>query len=541
MADNLSTEELLLLENLMYMTQPPMAALQPGDTIGNVVERAMANLLTSGENADYGTYMSKQDWENILTAVSKDENLMNMNIATTHRDNADGGGGGYSAVFVNPDSKEAVVAFRGTALNEWKDDFTAGGDVSSKQQQNALDWYQEAYKECGLDDYYVTVTGHSKGGNKAKYITVLDGSVDRCVSFDGQGFSDEFMENYKDQIEQRQYKIENNNVDYDYVNLLLNDIGNTTYYKGYEYGEGGFLENHCPNTFFNFSEDGKFSLVPSPTGQGKEMKALDEFLNSYLRSLSPKQKVEALALIGELVEEGFKGNTDIIMEMIQEQENQDTLAYLLAYLIEYEQANPEFADEVSGIMKEFGMEDYVKYVDMVKEVLNSKYFDLIVDGINVVGDHIPDWVYKKLLDLIKDKFGIELTLEQLKMILHCVNEVNNDMNEITIKNHTGADIAIDSKSFGTIGLIRMDDRSFQTSASDLLGITKQMSEVSDAVLRIKNSLGPEKLFEKAAMRGTLKKMENQQILVKKLSELLETLQTDYYNATEQSNTARFEN
>lgn len=87
------------------------------------------------------------------------------------------------------------------------------------------------YEELGLEDSYVTVTGHSKGGNKAKYITVLDSSVDRCVSFDGQGFSDEFMTEYQEQISQNQNKIENHNVDYDYVNLLLNDVGNKTYYN----------------------------------------------------------------------------------------------------------------------------------------------------------------------------------------------------------------------------------------------------------------------------------------------------------------------
>ena len=59
------------------------------------------------------------------------------------------------------------------------------------------------------------MTGHSKGGNKAKYITLMDDTVDHCVSFDGQGFSDEFMETYSDEIAARQHKIENHNVDYD--------------------------------------------------------------------------------------------------------------------------------------------------------------------------------------------------------------------------------------------------------------------------------------------------------------------------------------
>ena len=39
----------------------------------------------------------------------------------------------------------------------------------------------------------LTVTGHSKGANKAMYTTIMCNNVTRCVSFDGQGFSKEFL------------------------------------------------------------------------------------------------------------------------------------------------------------------------------------------------------------------------------------------------------------------------------------------------------------------------------------------------------------
>ena len=40
----------------------------------------------------------------------------------------------------------------------------------------------------------ITVTGHFKGGNKAQYVTIVTDRIGRCVSFDGQGFSKEFLE-----------------------------------------------------------------------------------------------------------------------------------------------------------------------------------------------------------------------------------------------------------------------------------------------------------------------------------------------------------
>ena len=159
----------------------------------------------------------------------------------------------------------------------------------------------------------MTVTGHSKGGNKSKYIALLDDTVDHCVSFDGQGFSDKFMAQYKDQIAARQNVIENHNVDYDYVNLLLNDVGETTFYKGQDLGEGGFLENHCPNTFMKFGEGGSFEMVVNPEGQGKEMQALDQFLNSYLRSLSDSERNGALELVNALIDDAFSMDDDMSM------------------------------------------------------------------------------------------------------------------------------------------------------------------------------------------------------------------------------------
>ena len=89
----------------------------------------------------------------------------------------------------------------------------------------------------------------------------------KCVSFDGQGFSDEFVQQYGDEIAMRQHKIHNHNVDYDYVNLLLNEVGEITYYHGQDIGEGGFLENHCPNTLMKFQDSGSFTMEVNPNGQ----------------------------------------------------------------------------------------------------------------------------------------------------------------------------------------------------------------------------------------------------------------------------------
>lgn len=209
----LSTEELLLLELLTYYVEPDGDKIYDSEHIyeGISVEEYLKSELTEyiDPTMDCGAGMNAKDMENVRNAILNNkelENLRNMKIIELHTDTAEGGGAGKSILFVNEETGEAVVAFRGTEKDEWADNFYGGGNttandgVSTPQQENALAWYKEIYKEYGLEDYYVTLTGHSKGCNKAVYTTILDDTVDRCVGYDGQGMSDEFMWRYAEKL-----------------------------------------------------------------------------------------------------------------------------------------------------------------------------------------------------------------------------------------------------------------------------------------------------------------------------------------------------
>ncbi len=304
----LTVEEVLLLENLMYLPETETGGLAPladyeGKTVGDLVRNVDLEQLEQSD-AEFGLCMTGRDWKQLIGAIQMDEMLMMVHVPIVFLDDTAGCGGGRSAVFLNPRSGEAVVAFRGTSTAEWKDNFQGGGStdafdrVSTRQQLCALRWYQT----LPLEPYFVTVTGHSKGGNKAKYIAILDDSVDRCLSFDGQGFSDEFMEWYSGRIMDRRAVIENHNVTYDYVGLLLEDVGTTTWYQGREYGYGEFLKNHCPAAFFLCGEDGRCRMRRSVAGQAKLMRRADNLLTGYLRSLSGQKKRNVLELVGSLAQ-----------------------------------------------------------------------------------------------------------------------------------------------------------------------------------------------------------------------------------------------
>ena len=124
-------------------------------------------------------------------------------------------------------NKEVTFVFRGTNALEWLDNAEGFVCEDSKLQKHALDFFENVIEKNGYADkgYNINVTGHSKGANKAQYVTIASRyDVNECISYDGQGFSKEFLEKYKDAIEQRADRITTIAADYDYVNVLGKSI-----------------------------------------------------------------------------------------------------------------------------------------------------------------------------------------------------------------------------------------------------------------------------------------------------------------------------
>jgi len=445
-------DELLLLEMLTYFSdKEPLVSLldTKAKTVGEYINSF--NLDDFKDDEDYASYITGYDFKNIILAFRNNNKLMNTLIVEAHLDEAYGAGGGVSVVFINQDTKEAVVAFRGTATNEWIDDFVGANQVDSLQQINALEWYKIVYEKLHFEDYYVTVIGHSKGGNKAKYITILNDTVNRCVSFDGQGFSDKFFDEYKVQILKNQDKIENHNIDYDYVNILMNDIGKKKYYVGFDYGRGGFAESHCPNTFFDFYELGKYTMKVNPNGQRPEMQILDQFINSMIRSaLNDKERTENNKLVGSLVEKAFMIGTDgnttteyisFLCDMVGDPQYVDNAAYLLTYCIKYSRQNPDFLQALRDIMIHFKSEGIVKVIDMLEELVTSKKLNKLINFSNFLILHVNKIVVKKIQSIVKKKYDVELTRDQITKVLQIVSMTKSMLKTLEL-NMDGSDITL---------------------------------------------------------------------------------------------------
>lgn len=297
----LDTVQILLLNNLVYLKKKGFFPIAE-DYYDKNIEYLLNRIdLTTFKKEDYRkSLVTLEDWGNILQAIGADQQLMRLKIvALSDRVDSEEKTG---MLFMDEGTREAVVVFGSTQKDEWADNFQGGGPTdqtdgaSTLRQEEALDWF---YGLPLNPDHGVTVTGFSKGGNKAKYVTLMVECVNRCLSFNSQGFSEEFIIRYRERILRNQYKIENHNVDKDYVNLLLNDVGKSFFYRGQDIGERGFAENHAPNTFLKFINKRAYMIsgIRDP-----KMMFLDWMINGYLRRLEPEEKRRILGLMGDVAE-----------------------------------------------------------------------------------------------------------------------------------------------------------------------------------------------------------------------------------------------
>ena len=221
----MTTEQLSLINSLMYYDG---LMLKEDMTLGECIQEMKEKDPDGYEKMIKKSpgLVGEENAEKIIEAILKDEELSNLEIYKSTRDEAYSGAP-VMACFVDPDSKEALVAYRGTNDTEWIDNAEGFYKESSLLQRDALRFFDECADELSEEGYEIDVTGHSKGGNKAQYVTIMDERVRNCYSFNGQGFSNEFCEENADLIEERSDKITAYAASDDYVHCLGNQIAGT--------------------------------------------------------------------------------------------------------------------------------------------------------------------------------------------------------------------------------------------------------------------------------------------------------------------------
>lgn len=224
MGEELTQEQLLLLDNLMYLED--VTYEDEYNTVKKlIVAYQTGKIQLSPKNLSGGFENNIAQMEEILETISNDPELMSLGIDSS----IDGvvRGTCFTQYDAAGNVSNHIVAFRGTGgiYNAWKDNFEGMYEVDTEAQKIAKDYIDS----LGYTD--ITVTGHSKGGNLAMYTTVTCGDrIQNCVSFDGQGFGKAFQEKYHYEISVAKDKMTSVSAANDFVNILLDPIAGTYMY-----------------------------------------------------------------------------------------------------------------------------------------------------------------------------------------------------------------------------------------------------------------------------------------------------------------------
>lgn len=259
------------------------------------------------------------DSDNVLKAIKGDSELMKMQISATHQ--MDGHASGYTAILVEPNTKKAIVVCRGSiTAKDWGDNVRLAKDgdgsdgVSSRQQESVLRFYKDWRKNQGKEYNDIVAIGHSKGGNNATYLTIMDDSIRKSFAVNSPGFSNKFFEKYRDRIEKNGLKVYNNNTENDIVGTIMNQIGNKKYYTQLSY-KNGFVDTHLATAMMDFD-----NLKPGEpfkmyeTKQSEKAKQFDRFFNSLIRETKQPVRNILLEAIANIAD---SGNIDNIGDLFK--------------------------------------------------------------------------------------------------------------------------------------------------------------------------------------------------------------------------------
>lgn len=143
----------------------------------------------------------------IKQAVTQHPSLGNLQISCQSWNK--GYDSGTAACVFEDQMGSYYVVYRGTGDGEWIDNGKGMVEEETPQQSRALQYFEEVVKEKKINgSSRVIVTGHSKGGNKAQFVTMEEKNniVSVCYSIDGQGFSDKAISKWNGIYSQEKYK-----------------------------------------------------------------------------------------------------------------------------------------------------------------------------------------------------------------------------------------------------------------------------------------------------------------------------------------------
>ena len=402
----LTDEQIMLLEQLTYLedkvAREADVVLGPYDSVESLLRQFDEDALAELEDSDeqFEGLISGKQWAAIIRQIQNDPELYSLDIA--------GKDDSVPAIcFTDPnDPDSAVVAFKGTTgQKEWWDNGSGFGLSDTEKQKEALEYIENLPYDS------ITVTGHSKGGNKAQYVTVLSDKVDRCISMDGQGFSQEFLDRYYAEIEKKGGSITNYYLDGDFVSILLFPVPGSAQVC-IEGDDSIILEkNHVPSSFYRYyqDEDGYWHILENKSGDPALVIGTREEVMVYLHELTvfllnvmpEEDKRKAGDYIGNILAILMDGKDLKLEDKTYNKSNikeyllsdKEMLTKLLAYFIKYVETYNLTDDEIRSLAEVLGLDEALAALEGGMAVGNKTLGGVISDAgglLNLIIDQIRD-------------------------------------------------------------------------------------------------------------------------------------------------------
>lgn len=340
----------MLLGSFMYLGSPNVNR-DGHDTLGDLLNRMEGN--TSGE------------YQVLRDALARDATgeLKNLRISDTSWSMGGEFENTGACLFTNPATGDRYVVFRGTQDGEWLDNGAAMASQASKQQKNATLYFDSLVKKYGwAQQDNIILAGHSKGGNKAQFVT-LDSKfrdlIDEVYSLDGQGFSPEAVAFYRESMgEEYDCAIEKMravNGENDYVHPLGVTIipeEQTRYVR--QEPKGNPMDYHFACNLFE-EKDGTYTseVMEEADGEGTLAKTIRR-TSGYLMTLDREDREDAAKTIMQVIElinggkvVGFEGENGFleILPFLVNTSGKLLLALVSSWTME------ELSSHVSGIFQ----------------------------------------------------------------------------------------------------------------------------------------------------------------------------------------------
>lgn len=275
----MSEKEMLLLSNYVYL-DISTDEMSIGDSIDRFRNEGGGFDGESVANAGIGGGLSRDEAADLFRRIDEmPDDFKNLYPSKILNDE-DVRGVCYTKG--KTDTGEAYLVFRGTGgtYEAWHDNVLGQCRADTAIQMRAADWVDN---ECALYSD-LKVCGHSKGGNLAMYTAVVSSAaISYCVSFDGQGFSQDFLDSYSDEIAAASGKIKSVNAHNDFVNILLNPIAGETVYTE---NEGKGVNAHSSYYMLISNEYDENGNIISTRKQSVLSKAIDELADGVALRLN---------------------------------------------------------------------------------------------------------------------------------------------------------------------------------------------------------------------------------------------------------------